>query len=81
MSRSVVPAIVLVTLTIMFGSSLLAQRHAAGARTGVRESRQLATRGVPSASDPSPSGHGKNDRHPEARVASADRVSQAAPPR
>lgn len=81
MSRSVVPAIVFVTLTIMFGSSLLAQRHATGARTGARESRQLATRGAPSDSDSSPSGHGKNDRSPEAHMASADRVPQAAPPR
>ncbi len=80
MSRSVVPAIVLVTLTIMFGSSLLAQRHAAD-RTGARESRQLAPRGAPSDSDSSRSGHGKDDGSPEAHVARADRVPQAAPPR
>ena len=44
MSRNVVPSIVFVTLTIMFGSSFLVQRHDFGLRTGAGEKSQLAVR-------------------------------------
>ena len=44
MSRHVVPAIVFVTLTIMFGSSYLAQRHGAKLQRQATERMQLAGR-------------------------------------
>ncbi len=44
MSRHVVPAIVFVTLTIMFGSSFLAQRYGAKPRPNASEATQLAGR-------------------------------------
>ena len=42
MSRHVVPAIVFVTLTIMFGSSLLAQRRGAQLRQPASSETELA---------------------------------------
>ena len=42
MSRHVVPAIVFVTLTIMFGSSYLAQRHGAKLQQKASKETQLA---------------------------------------
>ena len=45
MSQCVVPAIVLVTLTIMFGSSFLARRHEAELRRTASSVTQLAGRG------------------------------------
>ena len=44
MSRHVVPAIVFVTLTIMFGSSFLAQRYGGKPRPMASEQTQLAGR-------------------------------------
>lgn len=52
MSRHVVPAIVFVTLTILFGSSFLAQRHGAPLRQKASPETELARRSTASARAP-----------------------------
>jgi hypothetical protein len=47
MSRHVVPAIVFVTLTIMFGSSFLVRRHDAQPRRETSQRVRLVTQAVP----------------------------------